>query len=202
MFTRYVLSIAKNYQRNGLVLSDLISEGMLGLYTAFEKFDLEGDVKFITYSNVVITRAILEALDENNYIVKLPKNIRVDINKQKEKASKDSKLDSIPKQTVYLEPTQSWYEFDFKDDTLNDNIKDTSLSKEVDILLNTLLTEEERIVIKYKFGIGHGAPINSIYKIAKKLGLSVTKTKNLYTDALFKLQSTDSKLLLAKYLDN
>lgn len=83
-YGKYVVSIAKNYQDQGLPLADLISEGMIGLINAIDKFDIENITKFVTYSNTVISRQIREALDEFNYPTKVPKNIRNEIHKAKE----------------------------------------------------------------------------------------------------------------------
>jgi RNA polymerase primary sigma factor len=82
-FGRYVVSIAQNYQNNGLDLSDLISEGFIGFMAAVDGFDSSRDVKFVTYAHKVIGNFIREAIEHNGNMLKLPKNIRNDMRKAK-----------------------------------------------------------------------------------------------------------------------
>ncbi|MCX7726451.1 MAG: RNA polymerase sigma factor RpoD/SigA [Chitinispirillaceae bacterium] len=74
---RFVVSVAINYQNQGLPLSDLINEGNLGLIKAATKFDETKNFKFISYAVWWIRQAILQALAEQSRIVKLPLN-RID----------------------------------------------------------------------------------------------------------------------------
>lgn len=71
---RFVISVAKQYQNQGLPLSDLISEGNLGLIKAAERFDSTKGFKFISYAVWWIRQAILQSLAENARLVKLPQN--------------------------------------------------------------------------------------------------------------------------------
>ena len=71
---RFVVSVAKKYQNQGVLLSDLINEGNLGLIRAAHKFDETKGIKFISYAVWWIRQAILQALAEQSRIVRVPLN--------------------------------------------------------------------------------------------------------------------------------
>ncbi len=71
---RFVVSVARNYQNQGLPLSDLINEGNIGLIRAAERFDETKNFKFISYAVWWIRQTILQALAEQSRIIKLPLN--------------------------------------------------------------------------------------------------------------------------------
>ena len=78
---RFVVSVAKQYQNQGLTLPDLINEGNLGLIKAAERFDETRGFKFISYAVWWIRQAILQSLAEQSRIVRLPLNKIGSINK-------------------------------------------------------------------------------------------------------------------------
>lgn len=85
---RFVVSVAKQYQHQGLALSDLISEGNIGLIKAAQKFDETRGFKFISYAVWWIRQSILQALAEQSRIVRLPLNQVGSLNKISKAMSK------------------------------------------------------------------------------------------------------------------
>lgn len=85
---RFVVSVAKQYQNQGLSLPDLINEGNLGLIKAAGRFDETRGFKFISYAVWWIRQAILQAIAEQSRIVRLPLNQVGSLNKVKKQISK------------------------------------------------------------------------------------------------------------------
>lgn len=89
---RFVISVAKSYQNQGLDFIDLISEGNIGLMKAVERFDpSNNDVKFISYAVWWVRQSIMSALNEHARTIRLPSNIVQEAQKQK-KESQTKKL--------------------------------------------------------------------------------------------------------------
>ena len=85
---RFVVSVAKQYQNQGLSLADLINEGNVGLIKAAQRFDETKGFKFISYAVWWIRQSILQAIAENSRIVRLPSNQLGALNKLKKEISR------------------------------------------------------------------------------------------------------------------
>ena len=104
---RFVVSVAKQYQNQGLLMLDLINEGNLGLIKAAEKFDETKGFKFISYASYWIRQSIISALIEQSRIVRLPLNQIGSLNKINKASNKlEQDLCRIPSIQELAEETE------------------------------------------------------------------------------------------------
>ena len=226
---RFVVSVAKQYQNQGLSLPDLINEGNLGLIKAAEKFDETRGFKFISYAVWWIRQSILQALAEQSRIVRLPLNHVGSLNKINKALSKFeqenermpspeelSEILDIPRDKIADTLRVSGRHVsvdapfvDGEDNSLLDVLVNTdspnadkglvneSLNKEIERALATL-TERERDIVKYFFGIG--TQEMTLEEIGEHFGLTRERVRQIKEKAIRRLRHSARSKLLKSYL--
>lgn len=226
---RFVVSVAKQYQNQGLSLPDLINEGNLGLIKAAEKFDETRGFKFISYAVWWIRQSILQALAEQSRIVRLPLNQVGSLNKinkafarfeqEHERTPSADELATeleLPKEKVtdtlrvagrHISVDAPFA--DGEDNSLLDVLVNTdspnadrglineSLATEVERALE-ILTERERDIIRYFFGIGCSEM--TLEEIGEKFDLTRERVRQIKEKAIRKLRQSSRSNLLKSYL--
>jgi len=89
---RFVITVAKQYQNQGLDLSDLIAEGNLGLMKAIKNFDWNKDLRFISYAVWWVKQSIIQSLNDNSRTIRLPVNVVQDLQKAKKEFEQSGKI--------------------------------------------------------------------------------------------------------------
>ncbi len=226
---RFVVSVAKQYQNQGLSLPDLINEGNLGLIKAAEKFDETRGFKFISYAVWWIRQSILQALAEQSRIVRLPLNQVGSLNKINKAFSKFEQefertpspeeladILELPKEKVsdtlrvsgrhvsVDAPFSDGEENSLLDVLINNDspnadrtLLNESLGKEIERSLATL-TERERDIVKYFFGIG--VQDMTLEEIGDRFGLTRERVRQIKEKAIRRLRHTSRSKLLKSYL--
>ena len=80
---RFVITVAKNYQNQGVDFSDLVAEGNIGLMKAIQNFDWSKNLRFISYAVWWIRQSILQSLNEHSRTIRIPVNVIQDLYKEK-----------------------------------------------------------------------------------------------------------------------
>ena len=226
---RFVVSVAKQYQNQGLTLGDLINEGNLGLIKAAKRFDETKGFKFISYAVWWIRQSILQAIAEQSRIVRLPLN-------QVGSLSKISKAFSKLEQEFEREPSPEELAdilettVDKISDTLSNSGRHVSMDApfvqgEENTLLDVLenhepntdsslineslseeikrslstLTERERGIIVLFFGLSTNHPL-SLEEIGEKFNLTRERVRQIKDKALQRLRHTSRSKILKSYL--
>ena len=228
---RFVVSVAKQYQNQGLSLPDLINEGNLGLIKAAQRFDETRGFKFISYAVWWIRQSILQSLAEQARIVRLPLN-KVGLTNRIQKAY--STLEQEYEREPSAEELAAYLEMDIDEVTASSNISsrhvsiDTPLSEGedntlLDVLENdnvdrtdceldpnislkieierslTALTERQKEVICYFFGIGVDHPM-SLEDIGEHFHLTRERVRQIKDKAITKLRAANRTNVLRTYL--
>lgn len=226
---RFVVSVAKQYQNQGLSLPDLINEGNLGLIKAAEKFDETRGFKFISYAVWWIRQSILQALAEQSRIVRLPLNQVGSLNKINKAFSKFEQEHERKPSPEELAET-----LDLPADKVADTLKvsgrhvsvdapfvdgeDNSL---LDVLPNTdspnadrkliqeslareidrsLATLTERESDIVRLFFGIGCQEMTLEEIGEKFGLTRERVRQIKEKAIRRLRHTSRSKLLKTYL--
>ncbi|HOO18851.1 MAG TPA: RNA polymerase sigma factor RpoD/SigA [Paludibacteraceae bacterium] len=226
---RFVVSVAKQYQNQGLSLPDLINEGNLGLIKAAEKFDETRGFKFISYAVWWIRQSILQALAEQSRIVRLPLNQVGSLNKINKALSKfEQENERTPS------PEELAEELDIPVDKIADTMKVSGRHISMDapfvegeentlldvmvnedspdtdhILINESLSQEiERALstlserehqIIKKF-FGLGVPAMTLEEIGDELGLTRERVRQIKEKAIRRLRTSSKSKSLKSYL--
>ena len=226
---RFVVSVAKQYQNQGLSLPDLINEGNLGLIKAAEKFDETRGFKFISYAVWWIRQSILQALAEQSRIVRLPLNQVGSLNKINKALSKFeqenerqpsneelSEMIDVPKDkisdTLRVSGRHVSVDAPFvegEDNSLLDVLpNDDSPMADKGLVNESLNTEIERALSTLtdrereivKSFFGIGCQEMTLEEIGERFGLTRERVRQIKEKAIRRLKSPSRSKLLKGYL--
>ena len=226
---RFVVSVAKQYQNQGLNLPDLINEGNLGLIKAAEKFDETRGFKFISYAVWWIRQSIMQAINEQSRIVRLPLNQVSSLSKYNKAVSefeqKNQRRPSIEELSAMLDlPTEkvadamrlsgkhSSIDAPFvqgEEGSLIDVLADADAVKADSGLMNESLHKEieralstltERERTILKLSFGIRVQEMSLEEIGDKFGLTRERVRQIREKAIRRLRNSSSSNILKPYL--
>ena len=214
---RFVISVAKEYQGQGLPLQDLISEGNLGLIKAAQRFDETRGFKFISYAVWWIRQSILQALAEQARVVRLPLNRVGAINKVGRALEELEKEFGREPSMSEIADRMEMNSFDvaepFKEDEGNSlldvlesdrydppdgQLMRDSLREEIEKVLGTLKPREAEIVKLY-FGLDGDRPL-TLEEIGEYFELTRERVRQIKEKALRRLRHRSRLDPLRKYL--
>jgi len=204
---RFVISVAKDYQNQGLSLSDLISEGNYGLIIAAKRFDHTKGFRFISYAVWWIKQSIMQSLNENSRMVRLPANVINQMGKDRKEREKNvsddtwvsSYNDSPYPGTISLNQNINENGDELLDVIPNPNADmpdnvvsdDESLKYHLNTLLS-VLTEREKDIVECYFGLG-GTKM-TLESIGEEYGLTKERVRQIKEKAIKKLRHNSSSI--------
>ena len=200
---RFVITVAKQYQNQGLDFPDLVNEGNLGLMKAIENFDWSKKLRFISYAVWWVRQSILQSLNENARTIRLPVNVVQDLQRAKKELEKGGvdlpdKFANLP-YTINLDNPLN-EEGDTLVDILNNpnaELPDAGLSTEdtlKDKLINMLdvLDDREKTIIQDYFGLSGST--RTLEDIGNDFTLTKERVRQIKEKALRKLRNETSTL--------
>jgi RNA polymerase primary sigma factor len=200
---RFVITVAKQYQNQGLDFPDLIAEGNLGLMKAIKNFDWTKDLRFISYAVWWVRQSILQSLNDNARTIRLPVNVVQELHRAKKEVESNGgelsdKFQNLPS-IIDLDMN-----INEEGDTLFDLIKNEDaempdasfnskdmLKSELFKILN-ILDERERVIIEDYFGLS-GSP-RTLEDIGGDFSLTKERVRQIKEKALRKLRNESSVL--------
>ena len=226
---RFVVSVAKQYQNQGITLPDLINEGNLGLLKAAERFDETRGFKFISYAVWWIRQSILQAISEQSRIVRLPLNqvgsvnkIAHEINRFEQEFERKPSLDEIAEKIDLPEekideamninghhisvdaPFVEGEDNSLLDVMANENspMADSSLVEESlrAEIQNALNILNERERNVIEASYGINRPELTLEQIGTKFGLTRERVRQIKEKAIRKLRSCSKNKILKTFL--
>lgn len=226
---RFVVSVAKQYQNQGITLPDLINEGNLGLLKAAERFDETRGFKFISYAVWWIRQSILQAISEQSRIVRLPLNqvgsvnkIAHEINRFEQEFERKPSLDEIAEKIDLPEekideamninghhisvdaPFVEGEDNSLLDVMTNENspMADSSLVEESlrAEIQNALNILNERERNVIEASYGINRPELTLEEIGAKFGLTRERVRQIKEKAIRKLRSCSKNKILKTFL--
>ncbi|RHN94632.1 RNA polymerase sigma factor RpoD/SigA [Prevotella sp. AM23-5] len=226
---RFVVSVAKQYQNQGLSLPDLINEGNVGLIKAAEKFDETRGFKFISYAVWWIRQSILQAIAEQSRLVRLPLNqvgsvnkITRELNKFEQEHERKPSVDEIAERVDLPEDkiadamkansrhvSMDAPIADGEDSSMIDFLAGDSSNTDKELAIESLkaevsrilklLTDKEQKVLRAFFGID-GSPEMTLDEIGEKYNLTRERVRQIKEKALRRLRHNTKNKLLKSYL--
>jgi RNA polymerase primary sigma factor len=200
---RFVITVSKQYQNQGLDFPDLIAEGNYGLLKAIENFDWSKKLRFISYAVWWVRQSILQSLNENARTIRLPVNVVQELQKAKKELDKEGV--ELPEKFVNLPYTVNLDSpLNEEGDTLMDVLNnpnaewaDANLTTEQtlkDKLLGMLdvLDERERIIVEDYFGLSGST--RTLEDIGSDFDLTKERVRQIKEKALRKLRNETGSL--------
>jgi RNA polymerase primary sigma factor len=184
---KLVIKIAKKHQGQGVPLDDLIQEGNIGLYEAAQRFEPDGETRFVTYAQLWIRKRINEEVAKHGRLVRLPHNQEYQIYKDKVagKPVKDLRVVELDKPVGDEEKSTVADLIIGSDPVFEERAALSELKDRVKGML-ARLQERERAIVKAYFGIGQELPWPAD-RIAEEVGLTSTRVLQILQGALRQL---------------
>lgn len=200
---RFVITVAKQYQNQGLDLGDLIAEGNIGLMKAINSFDWSKNLRFISYAVWWVRQSILQSLNEHSRTIRIPVNVVQDLHKEKKRVEKtgeniSDRFATLPSvinlETEINEDGDTLIDLIENKDSLRPDHSFETGNQLKDGLLNILsvLDERERSIVLDYYGLS-GTP-RTLEDIGNEFSLTKERVRQIKEKALRKLRNESSSL--------